>query len=195
MSFQRIGKKGERVYGKSGGGVLFTDGHSILLLKRSDKGDNAGTWGIPGGKSRDGETLLGTAQRETKEEIGCFPNCSRVDSVEFQNGKHRFKTFIVRVKDPFPCELSDEHDEWDWVGINELKRFKLHPKFQEGLPTILGIIEKKFPTSLPIKNEMSMFAEFMGSVSAIGIKKGKKDQYQVQGDPSSMIKPKRKKKS
>ena len=41
----------------AGAGIFFTDGKKVLLLRRSEKGDGNGTWGLPGGKVEEGGTL------------------------------------------------------------------------------------------------------------------------------------------
>jgi ADP-ribose pyrophosphatase YjhB (NUDIX family) len=41
-----------------------------LLLQQSNKGRNAGKWGMPGGRLKVGESLVEGAQREVKEETG-----------------------------------------------------------------------------------------------------------------------------
>lgn len=190
--FHRMGKDGSPVYGKAGAGILFTDGNSVLLLKRSNKGDENGNWGIPGGKMEDGETFLGTAQRETREEIGHLPSCRRLSDLTSNNGRHIFKIFIVSVPKRFPCSLSDEHDDYNWVDFDDLKNYSLHHKFADSIGDILNKINFHFN-----KNEsfgMSGFAEMVGTFDVVApYKKPKKDTYQIEGDPKSMIKPKKKK--
>jgi len=199
--WHRIGKHGEKYWGRRGAGILFTDGKGVLLLKRSKKCDRAGQWGCPGGKAKEGETFLGTAQRETKEEIGHLPKGSRIGQVDTRDGHHSFRTYVCTVPDRFECELSDEHDDYHWFPIEDLKHVQVHDKMKKIIGDLVEMIDK----NRKVKHEMSGFAEFvslseiMGATAdLVGGYKGGPD-WQVEGDPSSMFpqyrRKKRKKKS
>lgn len=142
MAWHRLGKNGDRYWGQNGAGIFFTDGKSVLLLKRSEKGDNQGTWGIPGGKAELYETAIATAQRECREECGQVQG-RRIDSLESQDGHHHWTTFFFHVDKPFDCKLSDEHTDWKWVPLEEIEELKLHPKFKENLSRYLKLLERK----------------------------------------------------
>ncbi|GAA2413065.1 CoA pyrophosphatase [Actinomadura vinacea] len=43
---------------------------SVILIKRADRGRNAGQWGLPGGRVDEGETPEEAALRELHEELG-----------------------------------------------------------------------------------------------------------------------------
>lgn len=128
---------------KKSAGIVFTDGTSILLLKRS-QGNNYGTWGIPGGKSKDGETEIGNAIRETKEETGLkiIPG-ERFDSINNKTNNKKYTTFFYKVDEPFPIKLNEEHSSYKWVKFEDLKDYKLHPKLKMQLPDFLRKIRKK----------------------------------------------------
>lgn len=140
----RIGYKGEPVSGKKAAGILFTDGKSILLLKRAGEGANIGKWSIPGGKSHENETEINNARRETMEEAGLksIPG-DRIDSHVVKNGHHKFSTFIYRVSKPFEVKLSKEHSEHKWVPFDEISKMELHPKFKKSLPELMRLVRKK----------------------------------------------------
>lgn len=144
MKHQRIGKGGTKVKGKKAAAILFTDGKSILLLKRAGEGDHVGTWALPGGKSEEGETEIGCAIRETLEETGLdsIPGY-RFDSMSTKNGRQKFTTFFYRVPKLFDVHISKEHSGWKWVPFDDLGSIKLHPKFKESLPDYLHLIKKK----------------------------------------------------
>jgi len=169
--WHRIGKQGTKYWGERGAGIIFTDGDSVLLLRRAEKGDNKGRWGTPGGKAEDGETMLGTAQRETREEIGKLPErARRITHIDSTDGRHHFRTYICEVPSRFECELSDEHDDYGWYGLDDVKKLNLHPKLNDLMDDILSIIQSKSKKGL---SEMSGFAEFvslsemMGSTGAV----------------------------
>lgn len=144
MGYHRIGDGGTKVWGKKAAGILFTDGKSVLLLKRAGEGDNIGKWALPGGKGRDGETEIHTACREAREETGLasIPG-HRIDSMSTKNGQQKFTTYIYRVNEPFEVTLSKEHSESKWVPFDEVLRMELHPKFRDAFPEYLRMIRKK----------------------------------------------------
>lgn len=51
------------------------DDLEVLLMKRAEREDDpwSAQWSFPGGRRRDGETLLDAACRETEEEVGLAP--------------------------------------------------------------------------------------------------------------------------
>jgi mutator protein MutT len=132
---------------KRAAGILFTDGRSILLLKKAKNGDNAGTWGLPGGKSNEGETEIDNAVRETKEETG-IPSIPgyRFDSMTTKNGGKKFTTFFYRVPDSFDVKLSKEHSDFEWVKFEDLNSKNLHPKLKSNIAECLHVIKKKTST-------------------------------------------------
>jgi len=145
MSYHRIGKDGTKYWGKKGAGILFTDGKSMLLLKRAKGTDNANKWGLPGGKTESGESDIAAAIRETKEETGLdkIPG-HRIDSFVSVDGRHRFVTFLYRVNEQFQdVSLSDEHSDWKWVDLNDLTSEDLHPKLEVNLPRYIRLIRRK----------------------------------------------------
>lgn len=139
--YHRIGKDGRRYWGKRGAGIVFSDGHSVLLLKR--KGDDyRDHWCIPGGKAKENENPIDTAQREAKEECGSNEG-QRVEQFHNQDGSHHFHTYLYSVNKPFDVTLSDEHSDSKWVPLDEVESLKLHPKFKEAWPGYLRAIKKK----------------------------------------------------
>src|ERR1700734_698143 len=55
-------------------GVLYVSANSDLLLKRTGKEHEDGTWAFPGGKIEEGETPEQAARRESTEETGITPD-------------------------------------------------------------------------------------------------------------------------
>ena len=143
VSYQRIGKGGKKYWGKSAAGIFFTDGAKVLLLKRSDKGDAGGTWGLPGGKTEEGETAIGTAIRECQEECGKVEG-HRFEKSEEKDHRHLWTTFFYKVSKPFDCRISDEHTDWKWISFDDLSEYKLHPKLDENMDRYMTITKKKF---------------------------------------------------
>ncbi len=129
---------------KKAAGIIFTDGKSILLMKKAGEGENIGTWGIPGGKAKSGETEIGNAIRETKEETGLdtIPG-TRFDQISNRSGQTKFTAFFYLVPKTFDIDLSTEHSEFEWVRLDDMKEFTLHPKLKENLPEYRRKIERK----------------------------------------------------
>lgn len=129
---------------KKAAGIVFTDGKSILLMKRAGEGEHIGTWALPGGKAKDGETEIGNAIREVKEETGLnsIPGY-RFDSASNKEGTHKFTTFFYRVTKPFDVTLSSEHSEFKWVDVDKVESMDLHPKVRKSMPEYIGKIRHK----------------------------------------------------
>jgi 8-oxo-dGTP pyrophosphatase MutT (NUDIX family) len=143
VKYHRIGENGSKVKTKRGAGILFTDGQSLLLMQRS-AGSHKSKWDFPGGGARVGETDIGAAMRETKEETGleAIPGY-RFESLVSHDGKKKFTVFLYRVSDQFQVETSDEHSDWDWTPIASLSHKDLHPKLEDNLPRYLKAIRRK----------------------------------------------------
>lgn len=146
MKYRRIGENGSRVKGNRGAAILFTDGKSLLLLKRSE-GSHQGTWDLPGGGARDNETDIGTAIRETKEETGLdeIPGY-RFESFVSHDGRKKFTVFLFRVSEQFTVEVNKEHSDWEWTSIGSLANKSLHPKLEDNLSRYLKAIRRKVRT-------------------------------------------------
>ena len=124
-------------------GILFTDGKKILLLKRSNDCDEPNTWGLPFGGGRKGESPIGTAMRETKEETGLksIPG-KQIDSIQRKMGSDRCTVFVYRVEKPFLVKLSKEHNGSKWASLGSIRGMNLHPKFRSSLDLYLRAIRK-----------------------------------------------------
>lgn len=120
-----------------GAGILYTDGKTVLLLHRSDEvRAYPHTWAGTGGGIEEGESLLQTAKRESEEEIGVYKG--RKIAV-FHD---KFVMYIYKVGEPFDVRLNDEHTEYEWVELDEVDDYELHPNFKKEWPKYLRAIEK-----------------------------------------------------
>ena len=108
--------------GRLAAGIVFTDGKSVLLLKRNEK---QGTWSIPGGRAEKNETPLEAAKRESKEECGSCEG-ERFDHFFRKYPNQYYHTFMFAVKSPFQVKISDEHSDHKWIPINDVADMKLH---------------------------------------------------------------------
>lgn len=121
-------------------GILYTDGKRILLLKRAGDCSGNGTWCIPGGHAVHGETPRQTAERESREECGAEGGKAFESHID-DSGKPVFHTFLKEVHRPFPCMLSDEHSDYQWVEFGDVNDKELLPRFSNQWPYLLNKIK------------------------------------------------------
>lgn len=129
--------RGHRHWGALGAaGILFStagSGTSLLhlVVLRAAWVHEGGTWSIPGGALRPGESAEAGAHREAIEEIGPLPPYT-VAAVEIDDcgGGWRFATVRARVTAPFAAQLSAEVDSVRWVSAREAGGLVLHSGFR-----------------------------------------------------------------
>lgn len=98
----------------------------FLFLLRNDY-KTPGTWGIPGGKIDEGETLLEGLIRECNEEIQFFPNNGKLIPLQkFVNKTFTYHTFFCKVEDEFIPLLNNEHLGYAWIDCEQYPK-PLHP--------------------------------------------------------------------
>jgi 8-oxo-dGTP diphosphatase len=103
-----------------------------LLQQRSYSVDHGGTWGIPGGAIRAGESPEMAARREAAEEIGPVPPV-RVTSIGVQECDGGWKFYIVSadVDREFCAFCVRETEATGWFTREEMKSLRLHPDFRQ----------------------------------------------------------------
>jgi 8-oxo-dGTP pyrophosphatase MutT (NUDIX family) len=85
------------------------------------------TWGIPGGKVDEGETLLEGLVRECMEEIQYFPNDAKLIPIQkFVNNTFTYHTFFCKIDDEFIPVLNEEHVGYAWIDYEQYPK-PLHP--------------------------------------------------------------------
>lgn len=96
-----------------------------LYLLRNDIKNT--TWGLPGGKIENSETLLEGLVRECEEEIGFFPIDSKLIPIQkFVNNSFVYHTFFSFVEREFIPTLNHEHSGYAWVDSGQYPK-PLHP--------------------------------------------------------------------
>lgn len=99
-----------------------------LYLLRNDP-RHPDTWGLPGGKVDDGETLLEAITRECEEELGSMPDYIKLVPLEkFTSADQKFAyhTFFCSVAAEFRPILNDEHQGYAWIAAGTWPR-PMHP--------------------------------------------------------------------
>ena len=109
-------------------GIFFYNRNTkrFLYLLRTDN-KHPTSWGIPGGKIEEGETLLEGMIRECEEEIGFFPkNYKLIPIQKFINNSFVYHTFFCEVENEFIPTLNNEHCGYAWVEEGSYPK-PLHP--------------------------------------------------------------------
>ncbi|MDD5023135.1 MAG: NUDIX domain-containing protein [Candidatus ainarchaeum sp.] len=102
--------------------TVLTNNGRILVLKRKN-----GFWEFPGGKVEWGETPKEAAQRESKEETGLLPShvlfVGATSAVYEKEGKDKHAIYLIYLgkTESDKVEISEEHLEYRWLSLNELK--------------------------------------------------------------------------
>jgi 8-oxo-dGTP pyrophosphatase MutT (NUDIX family) len=117
----------EGFWGDRGAGILLfaADTQRFLVLQRSRRIQQGGTWGIPGGALdyKEEGTLEG-AKRELSEEVGMEPELTKVfPGYVFSSPKGSFKyyNYIAVTPTEFVPDLSDgESTDYKWLSFPEL---------------------------------------------------------------------------
>ena len=126
-------------YGLTMRSVVKNEEGKILVLRRHPNSKtNPHKWELPGGKIEKGEFFDEALIREVKEEtnldvkVGDF-----CEAVQDDYPHKRTVQLIMYSKDiSGEVKISDEHDDWMWADINEIKTLDITPSLEK-------IIEKR----------------------------------------------------
>lgn len=140
-----VRKRVRTYWGKAAAGILFmsSDTGKILLGYRSRNLPESHTWGIFGGKLRDGDSPAKAAAREASQEIGLPIDEKTLTPVYVfsdPDAGFEYTTHLVVVPDDFEPLLNWRHEKALWFDLESLPQ-KLHP----GVVSLLsepGMLEK-----------------------------------------------------
>ncbi|MBW2963346.1 NUDIX domain-containing protein [Candidatus Woesearchaeota archaeon] len=135
----------------AGFGVMILREGKVLLGKRHDNPEKAssllhgeGTWTMPGGKLKFGESFFEGAKREVEEETGIKLKSAQVVSLTNDRVDDAHFITIGLLADDFEGEAfvrePDEITEWKWFDLNDLPS----PLFFCSEKLIKNYLEKKF---------------------------------------------------
>lgn len=106
----------------------------ILLIHRAAKQISGDIWEYPIGRTKQFETLIDGLQREIAEETGITSvEIERPFSTfEFMRGEHAAENEVRAIvfaatTDQDDVVLSDEHDAYQWVTVDEAIEIADHP--------------------------------------------------------------------
>ena len=113
--------------------VLINPEGKILILTRSqtDK-QRPGGLDLPGGQVDGDEEIKAAAIRELQEEIGVTLEPAVFALVYSSTNEHngdiviRFM-FVTQINSDTPIKLSYEHDNYEWMGLNDIRTKYDHP--------------------------------------------------------------------
>jgi 8-oxo-dGTP pyrophosphatase MutT (NUDIX family) len=97
-----------------------------------------GTWGVPGGARKAGETAEAAALREAHEEANVPADDLRILHTSVLDlGFWSYTTVVAQALKPFDAVVGDhESHELRWVPIDEVDALPLHPAFAAAWPEL-----------------------------------------------------------
>jgi 8-oxo-dGTP diphosphatase len=134
------GPDGQKFWGLFGaaGLLVWHETLGILLQHRVGWSHHGGTWGIPGGALKQGETAHEAALREANEEAGVPAELvamifTSVLDLDFWS----YTTVVVQATESFEPVMGDgESQELRWVAVEAVELLPLHPGFQAAWPAL-----------------------------------------------------------
>lgn len=130
----------------SSGVILFyrnkTENPEVLLIKNK----KSGLWGFPKGHVENKETLIETAIREVKEEIGLEINhleekpCFKSKYIDDNNNNKRVFYFLKKINKIVP-QLNTEIEDYMWVNLEKAYEILVFPELKKIIKKIKQILE------------------------------------------------------
>ena len=124
--------------------AIFNKEGKVLLMKRASNKRNGGKWEIPGGSLRFGESPRRGALREVKEETGFKLNPLSVVPVDtfgvvYPELKVEFiiPLYATVVEGREPVLRPEEHEDWGWFPVNQVKRMEFREEAMKGIYTMV----------------------------------------------------------
>lgn len=117
------------------GGIVFDDRRRLLLIRRG-RPPAQGSWSVPGGRCRPGETPEHACVREVVEETGLDVEvlawAGRVERAAPEGGVYVIDDFVCAVRGG-TLQAGDDADDARWVTRDELVGLDLSPGLLEAL--------------------------------------------------------------
>ncbi|WP_213816990.1 NUDIX hydrolase [Glaciihabitans sp. dw_435] len=134
------GPDGQKFWGVFGAaGLLVWDrSRGVLLQHRADWSHFGGTWGLPGGARKEGETAVQGALREAAEEATVPADALRtLHTSVLDLGFWTYTTVIVETERAFEPVIADaESVAISWVPVEDVEGLPLHPGFAAAWPDL-----------------------------------------------------------
>jgi 8-oxo-dGTP diphosphatase len=116
----------------------------VLLQLRAVWSHLGGTWGLPGGARKAGESAEAAAIREADEEAGVPPELVTVlDTSVLDLGYWSYTTVLARADELFAPIVGDaESEALQWVPFDDVTGLPLHPGFGAGWPVLRSRLDE-----------------------------------------------------
>jgi len=135
-----VGPNGEKFWGRYGaaGLLVWHPTLGVLLQLRVGWSHFGGTWGLPGGALKEGESADVGALREAHEEAGVPPELlSVLFTSVLELGFWRYTTVVAQALEQFDPVIGDaESDALRWVPVADVAALELHPGFAAAWPEL-----------------------------------------------------------
>ncbi len=135
-----FGPDGEKFWGRFGAAGLLVWHRSlgVLLQHRVGWSHFGGTWGLPGGARKKGESAIDGALREAAEEATVPPDVLRVIRTSVLDlGYWSYTTVVAEATEEFEPVIADaESAELRWVPVGDVDALQLHPGFAAAWPEL-----------------------------------------------------------
>jgi 8-oxo-dGTP diphosphatase len=140
---------GARLWGRYGAAGLLvwaprpSGGVAVLLQRRAVWTDHGGTWGLPGGARRRGESAEQAALREAAEETGLRAEQIRVRDTVITSAPSgtdwTYTTVVADADELFATLPNAESVELRWVAEDDVAALPLHPGFAASWPQLRAV--------------------------------------------------------
>jgi 8-oxo-dGTP diphosphatase len=134
------GPDGQKFWGTFGAAGLLVWHRTlgVLLQHRVEWSHHGGTWGIPGGARKAGESAIDAAMREAAEEASVPPEALTVlHTSVVDHGFWSYTTVVVEAGEAFTPVIADaESLSLDWVAVTAVEDLPLHPGFARAWPQL-----------------------------------------------------------
>jgi 8-oxo-dGTP diphosphatase len=134
------GPDGAKFWGRFGaaGLLVWHRGSGILMQHRVGWSHFGGTWGLPGGARKKGESAEAGALREANEEAGVPAELvSTLFTSVLDLGFWSYTTVVVEASERFEPIIGDaESIALRWVPVDEVDSLPLHPGFAASWPSL-----------------------------------------------------------
>ena len=134
------GPNGEKFWGRFGASGLLVWHRTlgVLLQHRIGWSHFGGTWALPGGARKQGESAVDGAMREAEEEATVPRDKLRViETSVLDLGYWSYTTVVAEALEEFEPVIADrESAELRWVPVDEVAAMPLHPGFAAAWPAL-----------------------------------------------------------
>jgi 8-oxo-dGTP pyrophosphatase MutT (NUDIX family) len=113
--------------------LVATPRFGVLLQHRAQWSHFGGTWGLPGGARKEGESAEQAALREAGEEAGVPADAIRLfDRHVTDHGYWSYTTVLAVAPVAFDPVIADaESQDLAWVPVDSVADYPLHPVFAQ----------------------------------------------------------------